>query len=119
MKTTDDGIITVFKPETANIAKPILVSPLVSVTLVRPAQPKKVEFPINIILIMMNIYIELPMNVTVEGIVADVKPVLANMARPSIVRPFTRVTEVTEDNLNALSPMKIIMIMNKRYFKNL
>ena len=59
------------------------------------------------------------MNVTVEGIVADVKPVLANMARPSIVRPFTRVTDFTEDNLNALSPMKIIMIMIERYFKNL
>ena len=39
---------------TANIAKPILVSPSVSVTLVRPGQPKKVEFPINIILIMMK-----------------------------------------------------------------
>ena len=59
------------------------------------------------------------MNVTVEGIVADVKPVLANIARPSIVRPFTRVTEVAEDDLNALSPMKIIMIMIERYFKNL
>ena len=59
------------------------------------------------------------MNVTVEGIVADVKPVLANMATPSIVRPFTRVTDFTEDNLNAISPMKIIMIMNEKYFKNL
>ena len=59
------------------------------------------------------------MNVTVEGIVADVKPVLANIAKPSIVRPFTRVTEVTEDDLNALSPMKIIMIMIERCFKNL
>ena len=47
------------------------------------------------------------MNVTVEGIVADVKPVLANIAKPSIVRPFTRVTDFTEDDLNALSPMNV------------
>ena len=67
-----------------------------------------------------NIYIELPINVTVEGIVIDFRPVLANMARPSIVKPFTRVTEVTEDDLNALSPMNIIiMIMIMTMIMNL
>ena len=54
IEVTDAGIVTEVRLVTANIAKPILVSPSVIVKLVRPAQPKKVEFPINIILIIMK-----------------------------------------------------------------
>ena len=98
---------------TANIPHPILVSPLVSETLVRLEQPK------NVVLAIINDYIKkiimlidcvkfLQINVNVEGIVTVVTPVLANIASPTRFKPLVRVTAVSEDDLNARSPMKLI-----------
>lgn len=71
---------------------PIFRSPGTRLTFVNCEEPKNAPSPVE---------------VTVDGIVTLIRLVKANIATPRIFNPFVRTTELTEDNLKLLSPMKV------------